>query len=62
MPTLHIELFEGRTEDKKRELVQALTERTCEVLGCRPDAVDIILTEIRKDRWATGGVFWSEKT
>jgi len=62
MPTLHIELFEGRTEEKKRELVRALTERTCEVLDCRPDGVDIILTEIRKDHWATGGVFWSEKS
>lgn len=62
MPTLHIELLEGRTTDKKRELAQALTERTCEVLGCRPEAVDIILTEIRKDHWATGGVLWSEKS
>ncbi|WP_323018462.1 4-oxalocrotonate tautomerase [Castellaniella sp.] len=62
MPTMHIELFEGRTAEKKRELVQALTERTCEVLGCQPGAVDIILTEIRKDHWATGGVLWSEKT
>ncbi len=61
MPTMHIELFEGRTPEKKRELVRALTERTCEVLGCPPDSVDIILTEISKDRWATGGVFWSEK-
>ncbi|MGB6243162.1 MAG: 4-oxalocrotonate tautomerase [Castellaniella sp.] len=62
MPTMHIELFEGRTAEKKRELVQALTERTCEVLGCQPGAVDIILTEIRKDHWATGGVLWSEKS
>src|SRR5690606_9645256 len=61
MPTMHIELFEGRTPEKKRELVRALTERTCEVLGCQPDSVDIILTEISKERWATGGVFWSEK-
>ncbi|MGA0584416.1 MAG: 4-oxalocrotonate tautomerase [Castellaniella sp.] len=61
MPTMHIELFEGRTPEKKRELVRALTERTCEVLGCQPDSVDIILTEISKDRWATGGVLWSEK-
>lgn len=62
MPTMHIELFEGRTPEKKRELVQALTERTCEVLGCQPGAVDIILTEVRKDHWATGGVLWSEQS
>lgn len=62
MPSMHIELFEGRSPEKKRELVQALTEQTCKVLGCRPDAVHIILTEVRKDHWATGGVLWSDKS
>ncbi|MBS0553628.1 MAG: tautomerase family protein, partial [Proteobacteria bacterium] len=29
MPTMHIELFEGRSPEKKRELVEALTRETC---------------------------------
>ncbi|WP_341644111.1 4-oxalocrotonate tautomerase [Thauera sp. SDU_THAU2] len=61
MPTMHIELFEGRSAEKKRELVEALTKETCRVLGCEPGAVDIILTDVKRENWATGGVMWSER-
>jgi 4-oxalocrotonate tautomerase len=61
MPTMHIELFEGRSPDQKRELVEALTRETCRVLDCEPSAVDIILIDVRRDNWATGGVMWSER-
>ena len=61
MPTMHIELFAGRTTEKKRELVEALTRETCRVLDCTPDAVTIIFTEVERNNWATGGRLWSEK-
>ncbi|WP_327084838.1 4-oxalocrotonate tautomerase [Thauera sp. Sel9] len=61
MPTMHIELFEGRSPEKKRELVEALTKETCRVLECEPGAVDIILTDVKRENWATGGVMWSER-
>ena len=61
MPTMHIELFAGRTPEKKRELVEALTRETCRVLGCEPGAVDIIFTDVERSNWATGGTLWSEK-
>ena len=60
MPTMHIELFAGRTEEQKRELVEALTKETCRVLGCDPGAVDIILIDVERKNWATGGRLWSE--
>ena len=61
MPTMHIEMFAGRTPEKKRELVEALTKETCRVLGCSPEAVDIILTDVARENWATGGKLWSDK-
>lgn len=61
MPTLRVELFEGRSADQKRDLVAALTEATVRVLDCPPDAVDIVLSEVSRAHWATGGVFWSER-
>ncbi|MBS0345449.1 MAG: 4-oxalocrotonate tautomerase [Proteobacteria bacterium] len=61
MPTLHIELFEGRTPAEKRELVEALTRETCRVLGCEPSAVDILFVDVKRENWATGGVLWSER-
>ncbi len=62
MPTMHIELFEGRSAEQKRELVEALTKETCRVLECDPGAVDIILIDVKRENWATGGVMWSERS
>lgn len=61
MPTFHIEMFEGRTVEQKRELVAALTRETCRVLGCAPSSVDIIIADVRRDNWATAGELWSDK-
>lgn len=60
MPTMHIELFAGRSPEQKSELVAALTRETCRVLGCEPGAIDIILIDIPRENWATGGKLWSE--
>lgn len=61
MPTFHIEMFEGRTVEQKRELVAAVTRETCRVLGCPPSSIDIIITDVKRHDWATAGELWSEK-
>ncbi|MDI9332005.1 MAG: 4-oxalocrotonate tautomerase [Alphaproteobacteria bacterium] len=61
MPTIHVELFEGRTLEQKRAYAKALTEATVQTLGSKPEAVEIIFTDIKKHDWATGGVLWSDK-
>lgn len=61
MPTLHVELFEGRTVEKKSELAAALTEACVRVLGSPADGVDIIFRDVARHDWATGGVLWSDK-
>ncbi|MGF7131979.1 4-oxalocrotonate tautomerase [Paraburkholderia sp. EB58] len=48
MPTFHVELFEGRTLEQKREFVEAITKATCESLGVEPNSVEIILTDIKQ--------------
>ncbi|MFM0202047.1 4-oxalocrotonate tautomerase [Paraburkholderia fungorum] len=60
MPTFHIELFEGRSLEQKRQFVEAITKATCESLGVEPNSVDIILTDVKRENWATGGRLWSE--
>lgn len=60
MPTFHIEMFEGRTVEQKRKLVEAITSETCRVLECDPGSVDIIIYDVKRENWATGGVLWSD--
>jgi len=61
MPTIRVELFEGRSVDQKRALAAALTEATVRVLGGSPDGIDVVFTEVARHDWATGGRLWSDK-
>lgn len=55
MPTLHLEMHPGRTAEQKRQFVAAVTHATCDTLACPPDTVEIIITEIGREHWASGG-------
>ena len=60
MPTYHVEMMEGRTLEQKKKLVSEITRVSVEVLGGAAESVDIIITDIKRDNWATGGKLWSE--
>ncbi len=60
MPTYHVEMMEGRTLEQKKQLVEAITRVSVEILGGTPDAVDILITDIKRENWATGGKLWTE--
>ncbi len=62
MPLIRVEMFPGRSAEQKREFAQAVTREAARILQCDPNAVDIIFADIRKEDWATGGTFWSERT
>jgi 4-oxalocrotonate tautomerase len=61
MPTIRVELFEGRTPQQKAALAKELTDACVRVLGGSGDAVDVIFCDVARQDWATGGVLWSEK-
>jgi len=60
MPTINVQMFEGRTVEQKREFVKAVTEATCRTLGCGAESVDIIIQDVKREDWATGGKLWSD--
>ncbi len=62
MPTLRVELMEGRTVEQKRALAEALTQAVVQTLGARPESVDILMYDIKRHDWATGGELWSDKS
>ena len=60
MPTIRVEMFEGRTVDQKRAFAQAVTEAVVKTLGGSADGVDVVFYDIAKHDWATGGKLWSD--
>ncbi|WP_298294310.1 4-oxalocrotonate tautomerase [Thiomonas sp.] len=60
MPAIRIDMFEGRSPEVKKQLVENITRAVVQTLQCAPEAVDIILNEVPKSHWATGGKLWSE--
>jgi 4-oxalocrotonate tautomerase len=60
MPTIHVELFEGRTPEHKRALARELTDACVRVLGCSADGVDVVFHDVARHDWATGGRLWSD--
>ena len=61
MPTIRVELLEGRTPEQKKELAQAFTAACVQTLGSKPESVDVLFLDVPRHDWATGGVPWSEK-
>ena len=61
MPTLRVELFEGRTPEQKAELARELTQACVRVLGSKPESVEVLFYDIARHDWASGGVTWAER-
>jgi 4-oxalocrotonate tautomerase len=61
MPTIHVELFAGRTLEQKRALAQALTDATVKTLGGSADGVDVVFVDVERHNWSTGGQLWHDK-
>ena len=61
MPTVNIQLFEGRTVDEKRKLAVKLTGAVTEALNVPPEAVRVMITEMPRENLAVGGVLNIDK-
>lgn len=55
MPIVRIEMLEGRTPERKAELLRRVTDAVVEALGVRPEQVRVLLYELPPEHWAIGG-------
>ena len=59
MPVIIVEMWEGRTLEQKRQLIESITEDFVKI-GTRREAVQIILKDNAKHNWAIAGKLASE--
>nr|WP_029351011.1 4-oxalocrotonate tautomerase [Bosea sp. 117] len=60
MPTIHVELFEGRTDEQKRDFARLVTREGSRILNAPPEDFDIIFVEVARQNWATAGQLHSD--
>ncbi|MCR8547564.1 tautomerase family protein [Salipiger sp. P9] len=53
MPHISVTLIEGKSDDQKRALAQAIARETCRTLGVDEKYVSIELTELAREDWQT---------
>lgn len=61
MPILHLEMHPGRTVDQKRAFVREVTKVAVETLGCPPESVDVVISEVDRENWAKAGKLIADK-
>ncbi len=59
MPLVIVEMWEGRTIEQKKQLVEGITSVMTK-LGVSPQAVQIIIKDNPKHNWGIGGKLASE--
>ena len=59
MPIVIVEMWEGRTVEQKKQLVEGITSVITK-MGVSPEQVHIIIKDNPKHNWATGGKLASD--
>jgi len=55
VPIVQIEMLEGRNLEQKREMVKGVTDVLAKTLKCSPEAVHIIIREMKPENIAENG-------
>ena len=59
MPVVQVNVWAGMSKENKQKVVEGIT-RVLEGLGVPREAVEVIIYEVPKTNWASGGQLHSE--
>jgi 4-oxalocrotonate tautomerase len=60
MPTIRIDMLEGRSIEQKRACAEAVTKALAETCGANPREVHVIFTDVARHDWASAGRLLSD--
>ncbi|MBT3902390.1 MAG: 4-oxalocrotonate tautomerase [Pelagibacteraceae bacterium] len=60
MPVIRVEMFK-RTQEQKKNLAKELTEAFVRTCGGNKEAIKILITDVDKSNWASGGIITADK-
>lgn len=56
MPIINVQILEGRPQEQIKDAIQSITESASTSLGVPKERVRVLVTEVPKTHWGTGGV------
>jgi 4-oxalocrotonate tautomerase len=62
MPFVHVHIAAGRPLEKRRRLIEAITDAVTEILETERGATQVLVHEHDRDNWAIGGTLLSERS
>jgi 4-oxalocrotonate tautomerase len=60
LPVVEVTVWAGISGEDKKKIVEGITNVIAE-LGIPPEAITVIINEVPKNNWASGGQLHSEK-
>jgi 4-oxalocrotonate tautomerase len=61
MPLIQVHMLRGRTDQQKRQIVEAMTKVMTDVCGSSPERVTVLLHEMDADNWGRGGAVMADE-
>ncbi|MDD5772044.1 MAG: 2-hydroxymuconate tautomerase family protein [bacterium] len=61
MPVVNIQILKGRSQEQKKKMAKTVTDAIVSSIGVKPEAVWIVIEEMERENFATGGVLHCEK-
>ncbi len=61
MPIITVKLAKGRDIETKRNLVGVVTDAVASALDVKPEWVTVLIEELDRENWATGGELHIDK-
>lgn len=56
MPIVRIELWEGRTEEQKGNLIREVSQCVADTLGIAIEHVEVVIFDVPKTNWGVKGI------
>jgi 4-oxalocrotonate tautomerase len=60
MPVVTVEMWEGRTPEQKRRLVEAITKAMVDHCGSNPEHLHVIIHDVPRESWGRDGKLATE--
>lgn len=61
MPIVRIEMWEGKSIEQKRELVEVFTREMSRITGNKPESIYVVIEDVKKQNWGVAGMLSSDK-